>query len=145
MYHIILNIPSYSRENIGNLLSNRCTCEKCLLEELKMAHHLDSSKRNHLKELACGSLIFPLLGCKALLYQNNSKTNVKIQSSAPAQEVFCNEYSPWRGCSTASLQPISLKTPFYPNFQHVTAKSSTLPVDVLTKYNSNSHFSCHFN
>lgn len=145
MYRIILNIPSYSRDNTGNLLSNHCTCEKFLLEELKMAHHLESSKRNHLKELACGSSIFPLLGHKALLYHNNWKTTVKIQPSAPAQEVFCNEYSPWRGCSTASLPPISFKTPFYPNFQHVTAKSSILSVDVLKKYSSNSHSSCLFN
>lgn len=38
MHHTILNTPSYSKENTGNLPRNHRTCEQFPLEALQMAY-----------------------------------------------------------------------------------------------------------
>lgn len=77
---------------------------------------------------------------------------IKIWPSEPLQEMFCKEYSSWRGCSTALLTAITFKLHFTPAFNtclllklsnklssNYIARCSTMALDVSTKCNGNQH------
>lgn len=70
VYHIIPNTPILLQRGHQEFAKKQLLVSNSFLKNYKRLisfDHLDSSKRNHLTELACGSLILPLLAGRALI------------------------------------------------------------------------------